>query len=189
MPAPGLRKAAAVAGRLTYFTGLACPRGHVAERYTGSGTCVGCRIERQAAHGFREKHRAASKKSYLKNRDKIGERQKEYRSQNPALVKARKDSWRKRNPEKARAYVLNRRSKVGAGGSLSAGEIKAIVARQRGRCAACGEKAKLEMDHIMPLALGGGGDAGNFQGLCKPCNIRKHAKHPIDFNRSLGLLL
>lgn len=117
-----------------------------------------------------------------------------WRRSNPEKEKAAIRRWVKANPEKVRAGILLRRARlVLAGqprhGQLSGDDIKTIVSRQKGRCAACGERAKLTMDHIMPLALGGGGHRHNFQGLCKPCNSRKHAKHPIDFNRSLGLLL
>jgi len=107
---------------------------------------------------------------------------------------ARNKAWREANPEKVRAIKLNRRARLsGAGqprhGMVSDIEITEIIERQKGRCASCGCKRRLEMDHIMPLALGGRGDKTNFQGLCKPCNSAKHAKHPIDFNRSRGLLL
>lgn len=191
MPAPGERKKAKLAGSVTYFTGIPCPHGHVTERYTGSGACIGCRLARRAEDGFLEKHREACKRSYQKNREKVNRWQKEYYANNYEKVKARKDSWRARNPEKAASYVLNRRSRISlnGGGQITAAEIMAIVHRQKGKCAVCGVKTKLTMDHIMPVVLGGVGDRTNFQGLCKPCNSRKHARHPIDFNRSRGLLL
>ena len=77
------------------------------------------------------------------------------------------------------------------GGKLSGADVAAVIDRQKGKCAACGSKGKLEMDHIMPLALGGSGDKSNFQGLCRYCNRSKHAKHPADFNKPIitGLLL
>jgi 5-methylcytosine-specific restriction endonuclease McrA len=45
------------------------------------------------------------------------------------------------------------------------------------------------MDHIMPLARGGKHSPANIQLLCPPCNLRKSAKHPIDYMRQLGWLL
>lgn len=36
------RKAAIEAGDKTYFTGVECRNGHLAERHTASGTCKGC---------------------------------------------------------------------------------------------------------------------------------------------------
>lgn len=188
MPAPGARSVAKRAGKLTYSTGVPCPHGHVTERYTGSGTCIGCRLARQAADGFHEKHRAASKRSYQKNKTKVLAWCKEYRANNSKKIRGWQDEWRRRNPEKARAWCLNRRARL-AGGRISAEEIKAVVLRQKGQCAACHKRAKLDMDHIIPLALGGGSEPSNIQGLCGTCNRSKGAKHPVDFNRSRGLLL
>jgi hypothetical protein len=37
-------------GRLRYFTGKPCLRGHVAERYAGTGTCVECHAFRAARY-------------------------------------------------------------------------------------------------------------------------------------------
>lgn len=37
-----LRADAAAAGKRRYFSGKACPSGHVAERYTLNGYCVVC---------------------------------------------------------------------------------------------------------------------------------------------------
>lgn len=39
---PGVRKTALAAGKSRYFSGAACPRGHVAERMTSTGRCVVC---------------------------------------------------------------------------------------------------------------------------------------------------
>lgn len=192
MPVAGERRAAKDAGLVRYFSANPCPRGHVAERFTCSGSCVQCNSEKRLAN--LPKHRDACQRSYEKNRDAVLAWQKVYREQNGEAIKARKQRWRQNNPEKDRAYNLNRRSRLAAAGQSRSGrisgeQIAAIFARQKGKCACCGDKKKLEIDHIMPLALGGSGRASNFQGLCKPCNIRKHAKHPIDFNRSRGLLL
>ena len=45
------------------------------------------------------------------------------------------------------------------------------------------------VDHIQPLALGGSNDKANLQLLCPTCNLRKSAKHPVDFMRETGRLL
>jgi hypothetical protein len=36
------REEAIEQGSMTYFTGVACPHGHVAERYTSCGKCLTC---------------------------------------------------------------------------------------------------------------------------------------------------
>lgn len=141
-----------------------------------------------------EKVRAAANKfareDYKNNRAKRCAKSREWARANPDLVRAMLARWKAENPEKDREYHMNRRArKKSGGGRVTAKDIVAVVARQKGRCAACGCRDKLEMDHIMPLALGGSNEKTNIQGLCRPCNMSKHAKHPIDFNRSLGRLL
>jgi DNA replicative helicase MCM subunit Mcm2 (Cdc46/Mcm family) len=58
---------------------------------------------------------------------------------------------------------------------------EALFYREQGRCTLCGEDlsklvftgAKPNIDHIVPLALGGTNDTTNLQLLCKSCNLRK----------------
>jgi 5-methylcytosine-specific restriction endonuclease McrA len=45
--------------------------------------------------------------------------------------------------------------------------------RDQGRCVECGSKDKLEFDHIIPVAVGGGNTERNIQLLCESCNRRK----------------
>jgi len=66
--------------------------------------------------------------------------------------------------------------KKSAQGTFTADEWKAIVKRQRGRCASCGMKRKLTVDHIIPLSRGGTNFAFNLQGLCTSCNSKKSAR-------------
>lgn len=54
------RKQAIERGLLRYFTGEACKRGHVGERYTLNAACVECNAEAQQRHrdqlrGLRER--------------------------------------------------------------------------------------------------------------------------------------
>lgn len=48
-----------------------------------------------------------------------------------------------------------------------------IFARDGHKCVACGSGPPLEVDHIIPVSLGGSGDETNLQSLCRPCNRRK----------------
>jgi len=64
------------------------------------------------------------------------------------------------------------------GVGLSVAEWRAVVRKQRGRCAHCSRMVKLTMDHIIPIFHGGAHCAPNIQGLCGPCNSRK--QHRIE---------
>jgi 5-methylcytosine-specific restriction endonuclease McrA len=43
-------------------------------------------------------------------------------------------------------------------------------------CRDCGATADLTVDHIVPVARGGGHERHNLQVLCRPCNSRKGAR-------------
>ncbi|MBO2009198.1 HNH endonuclease [Hymenobacter negativus] len=47
-------------------------------------------------------------------------------------------------------------------------EVRAV-----GRCANCGSRRQLTVDHIIPRVLGGGNHRANLQCLCKRCNKAK----------------
>ena len=56
---------------------------------------------------------------------------------------------------------------------------RAILADQRGACACCGVSLdieagdRVEIDHDIPLALGGTNARGNLRALCQPCHAEK----------------
>jgi len=52
----------------------------------------------------------------------------------------------------------------------------AVWRRDQGRCARCGRREKLEYDHIIPVAEGGGSTARNIELLCERCNRSKGRK-------------
>lgn len=61
-------------------------------------------------------------------------------------------------------------------GNITRAEWNAIKESQNGRCYLCGAMANLEMDHVVPISLGGCHMAHNIKGACKPCNTRKRDK-------------
>lgn len=109
-----------------------------------------------------------------------------------AVNKARQIAWRKENPEAVKAKDQRRAArKRGASGFHTGHDIKQLFVLQRGKCACCriSIKSGYHVDHIMPLARGGSNDKTNLQLLCKTCNLRKSAKHPVDFMRENGRLI
>ena len=52
--------------------------------------------------------------------------------------------------------------------------VRTALARAGGKCQACGaEEEALEVDHILPLCLGGKDETDNMQALCASCHGRK----------------
>lgn len=96
-------------------------------------------------------------------------------------------AWRAAHPQETKAHRIQheatrRARKAGAAGSHTLSEWRAICARQRNLCTACGDECKLTKDHVVPLSMGGSNDASNLQGLCGPCNSRKGARISVDTN-------
>ncbi len=121
-----------------------------------------------------------------KNRDKV----KAYNAAYGAAHREEAKAWRRANKNVDRVHKQNRRHRE-RGGNLSAGIALKLFKLQRGKCACCGELLgdDYQLDHIMPIALGGKNVDSNMQLLRKVCNLQKHAKHPIDFMQERGLLL
>lgn len=111
------------------------------------------------------------------NREKHREAVKRYRAKNPEIKRAEK--------AKRRAAIL------GGGGTHTAKDVRSLLASQRWRCVYCKGSIRdsHEVDHIVPLALGGSNDKTNLQMLCGTCNRQKGADHPVDFAQRVGLLL
>jgi 5-methylcytosine-specific restriction endonuclease McrA len=51
--------------------------------------------------------------------------------------------------------------------------LKQRVLAEESCCAFCGSEELPTIDHIIPLALGGGNHRGNLMRLCDPCNNEK----------------
>ncbi len=65
------------------------------------------------------------------------------------------------------------------------------MAMQNGKCAYCRKSIQKQyaVDHIIPVRLNGSSDRHNLQLVCRICNSSKGAKHPLDFAKTLGLLV
>jgi 5-methylcytosine-specific restriction endonuclease McrA len=115
-----------------------------------------------------------------------------YREKHIEKERARVREWGEKNKPIRRAIDQNRRARKRAtGGELSNGLVEKLFDLQRGKCACCKQPLgdDYHLDHIMPLALGGSNTDNNMQLLRSTCNQQKHAKHPVDFMQSRGMLL
>lgn len=186
-----------------YKTGKPCRNGHTAERYTHNGMCVECSKEHGQNYELSPDQVAQAKistrKSYLKNRNKVLARTKarresgynrEYYEKNKEKVIAGVKLWIKDNKERRNAYRQKRRAN--GVGTVLPGDIVRIEKAQGCKCAVCRtdlKKSGKHIDHIIPLAKGGANIPSNVQLLCPTCNRSKGSKDPIDFMQSLGRLL
>lgn len=53
---------------------------------------------------------------------------------------------------------------------------KQVLERDAYRCQACDDWHDLAIDHVIPLAKGGGTRFHNLQVLCRPCNLAKGSR-------------
>lgn len=154
-----------------------------------------------------EAKQAANRRAYVKKREERIAKQKEYAEQRKEEIRSYQRAYRAEHREehKARAkadYAANRERYIAharnreiserAAGRYTAEEVSEIFQMQKGKCAYCRadlKRVRRNIDHIMPIKLGGENTRKNLQLLCKPCNARKSAKHPISFAQELGLLL
>lgn len=116
-------------------------------------------------HANLEKSRAYRRNWYLRNKERLKE--------------AFKAAWKAKDTRRR------------ASGTVATKDVKEILDLQRHRCAVCrcSVRSSYHVDHIVPLARGGGNDRRNIQILCPTCNMSKGAKDPASFMRSRGFLL
>lgn len=122
---------------------------------------------------------------------------KQYRTDNPDKYAAWIAAGRDRNPERwllqKRLHAQTRRARIARLlGSVSSDIITILMSLQRGKCAYCKCNLRLvpyELDHVVPLVIGGLHDDSNLQLLCRTCNREKSDHDPISFAQSRGLLL
>ena len=173
-----------------------------------NGRCSGCNKAacKLAYEKNKEKYHAASKvwvKNNPERRKEIVKKSldavpgrgakysKDWQERNKEKHAQAKAEWRKKNKPLLRVLCINRRRRIADSGSLSKNVAEIKGKFQRGRCACCGVKLNgaHHIDHIIPIALGGTNTDDNIQLLCPSCNLRKSAKHPVDYMQSLGYLL
>lgn len=175
-------------GLKTFVSGLACPKGHLAERFVSNGACVICINDRKKAYRQSdEKYRAAEKK-YAATYAIVANMTSERMERRSASIKRTYAKNRAALIEKAKARKAQRRA---AEGTFNRQDIVRILGMQKGKCAECSTTlgGKYHIDHIMPIALGGANWPKNLQCLCAPCNLKKSAKHPLDWARQNERLL
>jgi hypothetical protein len=147
------------------------------------GNCLPCKRAWQNAWTADNKQEKAKRNQqwYENRKDHVKAKSLLWRREHPEKVSKFSKRWRKRHPEKAKEMDARSRHKQrGAAGELSKGILKMLFEAQNGLCACCETPLldNFEIDHIMPIALGGTNTDDNVQLLTPLCNKRKGHKHP-----------
>lgn len=135
---------------------------------------------------------AKRRAKYLANVERVKEQTREWISNNKERHREAVKRYRAANPDMKRAEKSKRRAVIrNAGGKFTAKDVQSLLVSQRWLCVYCKASIKgcHEIDHVVPLALGGRNDKSNLQMLCKSCNRKKGAMHPTEFAQQQGLLL
>lgn len=135
-----------------------------------------------------EKIKAGAVAYYIANTEKIKARHAIDYAANSEKRKLYNRAYHLAHPEGVRIRKHNRRNHSG---KLSQGLSDKLFKRQKGKCPCCHKLLgkDFHLDHIMPLALGGKNEDGNMQLLRATCNLKKSAKHPVNYMQERGFLL
>jgi hypothetical protein len=112
-------------------------------------------------HNYFAIYRKGEKRKETVRKDNATKDAKERKKRYNKSIKGRKSHYKYRMSNKGRssqrAQVLTRRSrlaKIDGKYSLTAAEVR-IVRNEYSRCAFCGSKQKLEIEHLIPVSRGG----------------------------------
>ena len=114
-----------------------------------------------------EAHRAEGRAHYARHTERLRARTSAYHRAYPAVGRTKSQKHRAR--------------RLAAPGSFTPAQWRALVAAYRGRCAYCGDRSDLEMDHRVALSRGGSNAIENIVPACRSCNARKHRLSEDEF--------
>lgn len=152
------RKEAQKAGSTKYFTGKPCPKGHITERQTSTGTCVGCK------KAWAENNPDYQAERYWSDPDKAREKSRVYRREsaydrrryqaNKQSEMKRAANWRKTN--RARANAINAARRAVRHNALPSwfGEFDLLVISEASELSAQRTRetgTAWHVDHMVPL--------------------------------------
>jgi len=159
------RQEAIKAGAKTYFHGIPCKRGHVAERQTSNGMCMECAREKNSS----EKMKAYKKQHKKENAQRYKDNDREY-----------KKKWKKKNPDYFTKYAI-KRSTVLQKATPSWADLSAVTTKYKEReCMNGLTGVEHHVDHIIPLQgknVCGLHVASNLRVILARDNLSKSNKH------------
>jgi 5-methylcytosine-specific restriction endonuclease McrA len=157
--------------------------------------------QREAYQALSEQQRAeiaASRREYQKqyrkaNAEKLRDDARRRYEANRDTYSADAKAYYEKKRDAFIARAEKRQRKLSERGKYTGEDVQALYVKQCGRCAGCHLEIEntrsrsanrgFEVDHVMPVNLGGSNLPENLQLLCRPCNRKKHAKHPDEWAR------
>jgi 5-methylcytosine-specific restriction endonuclease McrA len=121
-----------------------------------------------------EINRASKLKNLEAFRASDRERARKYRAANPEKKRLANRAYLIAHRTELSLRKVARRAAQRSAGIYSAVEWAAIKKKQRNRCADCGLRRKLTVDHVFPISRGGCNYAFNLAARCHSCNAKKH---------------
>lgn len=167
-----------------------------AETYLSTNEEV-CKKRCRDWHTKNKRHHAALNKAWRdKNKDYSRQQTKKYREDNRDKIRENTRVYRNTEDGKIKHRVAehNRNARMReSGGKHTAADIKLIKKKQHDKCVGPNCKKSIKdiyhIDHRIAVSKGGTNNKDNIDLLCPSCNMRKKAKHPIDFAQENGCLL
>lgn len=137
-------------------------------------------------------HRAKTTQAVYRDarRDVNRQRAREWRAANPGRARAMcrryyaahraealadRRTYRQRNRTAVRMHNARRRARLRNApvNDFTARQWRELKALYRGRCAYCGQRRRLTIDHVQPLSKGGSHTMSNIVPACQSCNSSK----------------
>lgn len=127
---------------------------------------------RETSRRWREENadamREGNRKWYRENRDKVLEYRREYRARNLERI-----------------LELNRNRRAREKGvkvrDFTPAQWEEVQAEWDHRCAYCGNRKRLTVDHVTPISKGGQHTKSNIVPACQSCNSKKGDRDPLPF--------
>jgi 5-methylcytosine-specific restriction endonuclease McrA len=107
-----------------------------------------------------------------KDPDQIKAYMREYRKATKEQHNLRNAKWAKANRDKRNANQRKRRD-IGHGKGFIGRVRRELIERYGEVCLRCGSTDHVQVDHVIPVALGGPNVIENMQLLCRSCNVAK----------------
>lgn len=138
---------------------------------------------RELARQTRERNwdriREQMKADYQRNREKRLASARQYRAENKELIRQQNQRYYAENPDEVSKHRARRRARMAGVEHIDYTRTE-IFERDEGRCRGCrkelvNEPHGFQIDHIVPISLGGPDTPANVQLMCAKCNRAKWA--------------